>query len=69
MVNKQISEEAVTIVSDGNGKPEVMIRRSKEGGVDVFKIDMMGVDKVTKFLELLVSIQKQVVVKEEKKDE
>jgi hypothetical protein len=69
MVNKQISEEAVTIVSDGNGKPEVMIRRSKEGGVDVFMIDMMGVDKVTKFLELLVSIQKQVVVKEEKKDE
>lgn len=69
MVNKQISEEAVTIVSDGNGKPEVMIRRSKEGGVDVFKIDMMGVDKVTKFLESLVSIQKQVVVKEEKKDE
>lgn len=69
MVNKQISEEAVTIVSDNNGKPEVMIRRSKEGGVDVFKIDMMGVDKVTKFLESLVMIPKQVVPETEKTDE
>ena len=54
MNNKEVIEEAVTIVLNEIGKPEVMIRRSKEGGVDVFKIDMMGVDKFTKFLELLV---------------
>lgn len=69
MVNKKVVEEAVTIVLDEQGKPEVMIRRSKEGGVDVFKVDMMGVDKFTKFLDSLVSKKPETIIIKEKSDE